>query len=261
MKAKFLFILSILPMLSIGEEVKLAWNFNAPEEQVSEYIIAYGTASGQLNQNQSVSGTTNTATVYNLTAGITYYFAIKAKNIIGESPLSAEISHFLVDSPFLSKTDWILTVSSEETKAEDNRKENAIDGNPNTYWHSKWSGVSYPQLFTVNLGKLAKIRGVVYLPLQDASPDGSIKNYKIQVSQEGQFWTELASGTFAFTISEKTVLFPETQAQYVRLVATSDYSNSSNGWAAIAEFKVLGDYLPPLAQLTAPEDVIVEEIK
>jgi hypothetical protein len=67
------------------------------------------------------------------------------------------------------KAKWkILTVSSEQADREPGR--HAIDGNPNTIWHSRYrpDQPKHPRHIAVDLGEKIAIKGFTYLPRKDA---------------------------------------------------------------------------------------------
>jgi len=78
--------------LAAFQSVTLAWDPN-PEPDVRAYIVYYGTAPRTYTASTNV-GNVTTATVYGLTEGLTYYFAITATNTTGlESNLSNEVTN------------------------------------------------------------------------------------------------------------------------------------------------------------------------
>ncbi|MGA2244901.1 MAG: beta-galactosidase [Verrucomicrobiota bacterium] len=81
----------------------------------------------------------------------------------------------------ISRQGWkVLYVDSEETAAESDQAENAVDGQPDTFWHSLWSDAhpGHPHTLVLDFGTEQEISGVRLLPRQD-SPNGRIKNYRI----------------------------------------------------------------------------------
>lgn len=77
----------------------------------------------------------------------------------------------------------IVYADSEENFAEGDLADNAIDGNPDTFWHTLWSAPhpGHPHTLVVCLGAEQEISGVRLLPRQD-SPNGRIKDYRLYVS-------------------------------------------------------------------------------
>src|SRR5580704_6209894 len=62
-----------------------------------------------------------------------------------------------------------VKADSEETEAEDGHGANAVDGNPNTFWHTKWQADSppCPHEIIIELVPPSPIQGFTYLPRQD----------------------------------------------------------------------------------------------
>ena len=73
-----------------AESVRFKWLANP--DAVNGYRIHYGGASGSYNQVFDAGNRTN-ATVGNLVAGTTYYFALTAYNTAGESDYSNELRY------------------------------------------------------------------------------------------------------------------------------------------------------------------------
>ncbi|SNR82749.1 F5/8 type C domain-containing protein, partial [Maribacter sedimenticola] len=130
-------------------------------------------------------------------------------------------------------------VDSEEVSGEDGRALNALDGNPSTIWHTKWSGGNDPQPHEIrlDLGTSSIVDGLSYLPRQDGGINGTIGRYEIYVSGNTSDWGDaVSSGTWANNTNLKTVGFTGKQGRYVRLVSFSDVNG--NAWTSAAEISV-----------------------
>jgi hypothetical protein len=144
----------------------------------------------------------------------------------------------------LSQKDWsVYYVSSEETKNEGLLAANAFDGYPKTQWHSSWitsvPGTSHPHEIQIDLGKEYRaIQGFYYLPRQDLSWNGTIKNFVFYVSVDGKRWTEVIRGEFSKTKKEQSIEFAPVSAKYISLVSLSEINGKE--WTTIAELNVLG---------------------
>ncbi|MBR5062277.1 MAG: discoidin domain-containing protein [Prevotella sp.] len=118
--------------------------------------------------------------------------------------------------------------------------EHLVDGNPNTYWHTMWSVTvaNYPHWVDFDCGGMKTLKGFVYLPRQD-SRNGNIKEYTIQVSNDGKNWGEIIhQGTFENNRNEKRVLFSHpVKTRYLRFNALS--SQDGQDFATGAEFSIL----------------------
>ena len=113
---------------------------------------------------------------------------------------------------------------------------NAIDGNPNTYWHSIYNNAAskLPQSITMELEEAKTIYKFVYTPRQN-SHSGRIKDYELAVSVDGEKFETVATGTFTGGVADETVEFAPVEAKYVKLTAlTATVAGSCN----MAEAKV-----------------------
>ncbi len=85
----------------------------------------------------------------------------------------------------LPRAGWkIAYVDSEEQEREDGSAEHAVDGNPNTYWHTQWSDASpnHPHHLVLDLGRSQTICGMRYLPRPGKGMvGGRIKDYRLYV--------------------------------------------------------------------------------
>ena len=84
-------LLGWLSAARAASSVSLGWDAG-PNSTPAGYRLYYGTSSGSYSQTVDV-GSANTATVANLVAGTTYYFAVTEYDASGvESPTSGEVS-------------------------------------------------------------------------------------------------------------------------------------------------------------------------
>ena len=136
----------------------------------------------------------------------------------------------------------VVYVSSEEGP-DGGYGKNLVDGDPNTIWHTMYSITvpKYPHWVDFDCGEEKLIKGFSYLPRQDGSPNGNIKGYRVQLSQDGKTWTEpVSEGEFENNAKEKKVLLPKPQrARYLRFTALS--SQNGADFASGAEFNVLAE--------------------
>ncbi len=153
------------------------------------------------------------------------------------------------DFPFtLPRDGWTIIKVDSEQQGE-GEAIHAIDGQPNTYWHTQWSGSSPrpPHELIVDLGVKAELSGVTLLPRQD-NINGLIKDYEIYTSLDGEKWDDpAAKGSLDGGSSLKTILFKAPlPTRFVRLVALSEAKG--HPWAALAELDVIA-----LRSLEAPQ--------
>lgn len=136
----------------------------------------------------------------------------------------------------------VVYVSSEEGPGREYGK-NLVDGDPSTIWHTMYSITvpKYPHWVDFDCGEMKLIKGFSYLPRQDGGTNGNIKGYRVQLSADGQNWTEpVVEGDFENSSKEKKVLLPKPQkARYLRFTALS--SQNGADFASGAEFNVLAE--------------------
>lgn len=128
----------------------------------------------------------------------------------------------------------VAGVSSEDT-ASSGLATNAIDGNPTSFWHSRWSTdvPSHPHWIALDMGSEHLLDGLGYLPRQDGGANGNIKDYEIHVSRDGVDWgSAIAKGSFAPGTGLARVDYPAVRARYLKLVSLSAQNGAKFGGAA-----------------------------
>ncbi len=106
----------------------------------------------------------------------------------------------------ISKHGWKATASSEQDKRWDASK--AIDGNPSTFWHSRWDEghPRHPHTLTIDLGRAVAVGGFGYLPRQDRRvPDGMVARYRIEGSADGSDWKTLHAGALGNLLNDPSL--------------------------------------------------------
>lgn len=131
---------------------------------------------------------------------------------------------------------YLVTASSSHS---DYPAANAMDGDPNTFWHSDWeSGDSLPAHLDIDFQTQVVLRGFNYTPRQDMDR-GRIANYSVEVSVDGQQWLPwVKAARFPNTTDRQSVIFDKPiKVRYLRLVALSDHGGANQ--AAVAEIEPL----------------------
>jgi hypothetical protein len=79
----------------------------------------------------------------------------------------------------------VVFADSEEKRAENGSAKNVLDGNPNTIWHTAYTGkvVPQPHVLVIDIGRVVKLSGFQYLPRQNG-PNGRVKGYRIYAQEQ-----------------------------------------------------------------------------
>lgn len=150
--------------------------------------------------------------------------------------------------PIDQKLYRLAGTSSQETASEQAPATNAFDGDPETFWHTKYGGGAdaFPHYLTIDLGATYAVDGLSYLPRQ-SNANGLVKDYQVFVTAEDPkgipAGTPAAQGSFpdvrqASTRAASIVPLKAVEGRYVTLVATS--SLAGNAFAGAAELQVSG---------------------
>lgn len=161
--------------------------------------------------------------------------------------LPSQAGEYTVNTTFRRATaiPKVVSVSSEEAGE---GILNAFDGDPGTFWHSRYSDVDpdigYPHVLVFDMGEGSVLSGFTYLPrtgeLNNGGTNGRIGTYDIFISNTTGSWgtAVVLNGVFPPTDVLKTVRFTPRQGRYLRFVAKTP-AYSSQVWATAAELSVL----------------------
>ena len=197
-----------------------------------------------------------------LTHGEAYSIRVKATS--GETVLEASFTIRAEDptrTPDYAGNDlptdgMKLTTGTLETT--EGSLEALFDGNPDTFYHSNWSGARPTDAdfwLMVELPELTKVSGIRYLPRQ-SSPNGRILAYEISYSVDGENWSKPVAGNWADDSAWKIAEFGENvEAKYVKLFATDSKADNSGRHMTGAELRVL----KATEEVTPPEPPVVDE--
>jgi arylsulfatase A-like enzyme len=143
----------------------------------------------------------------------------------------------------LPSMDWkIIRVSSENT-GNSKFAANAIDGDPDTLWHSKFSdGIARPpHELVIDLGAPRQIRGFVYLGRQDGGWNGAAKDVEFAISDKpGAFGPAAVKTPLQKIKTPQTIACAPATGRYVLLRILSEH-REINELASAAEIGVLGE--------------------
>ena len=120
--------------------------------------------------------------------------------------------------------------------------EHAVDGNADTFWHSRWSQdeAHPPHFLVIDYSHAIDISGLIYTARTDGD-NGHVKDYEVYVSQDGQTWNSaVAKGSFRRDADVKTIRFAKpVKGRYVKFVVLSE--QDGRPFASIAELQPITD--------------------
>jgi len=118
---------------------------------------------------------------------------------------------------------------------EDEKANNIIDGNKNSYWFQPKNS-KLPADIVIDLGEAQNLAGFRYLPSQSRNA-GIITNYQFSVSSDNKQWRVADEGEFSNIKNNplwQVKKFAPVKARYIKLVATRNtQENDEAGYAEI----------------------------
>ena len=145
-------------------------------------------------------------------------------------------------APATIKARWRI-VRASSFQADEGPPQNAIDGDPDTFWHSEYDPklAKPPHEIVIDLGESEWLTGFKYLPRQDGGTNGNVKDYEIYVGDSPDTQTTLAAkGTFRSGRNQKIARFKTSvRARYLRFVCLSE--ENGQPFASAAELDVIRD--------------------
>jgi len=212
---------------------------------------------------QAGSSTWTDTTLPDQAQPYTVRYRVLARQDTAASPPSPELAVSVGGAPRLPQSSVkAIAVDSFQTEFDDGRKENALDGNPMTYWHSQWSPGApkpHPHWIVLDLGQRMTVDGLAYLPRQDDVNDrnGTITRYEVYISDDPNTWgAAVTSGTWAWPpFGEQIVRFQAVPGRYVKLQSLAEWKGKA--WAAAAEVGVYAEPVttPPATHVGTPRAV------
>ncbi len=148
----------------------------------------------------------------------------------------------------LPKSKWEVIYFDSQEYANKKYAIYAIDGDPDTFWHTEWStsdpDPGYPHEIQVDLGGAFLVHQFTYLPRQDGGLNGTIKDYELYLSMTKTNWGDpVKSGSFEKSSAPKTIKFETpVAAKYFRFRGLSEVNDKP--WASAAEFTIVGCVKP-----------------
>lgn len=111
-----------------------------------------------------------------------------------------------------------------------------IDGDPNSFWQA---GPGHPQAVTIDFPAEVPMSGVVLMPRQNhRDHEGDVREYAIELSDDGTTWRTAKSGELGSTFSPLRIDFgKEEKARHLRFTSRSGFG--SDRVSALAELAVI----------------------
>jgi hypothetical protein len=147
---------------------------------------------------------------------------------------------FAYHSTLLKLEAKVVEVDSEDPDHA-NVAANAIDGNPETFWHTRWgegTNDPMPHHLVIDLGRQVRLRGITYLPRQDMAT-GRIREAEIYCSLVPNAWGKpTAKVQWNGSDQLQSARFRQpVEARYLKLLVKSAVDRQP--FAAVAELDVI----------------------
>ena len=124
-------------------------------------------------------------------------------------------------------------------------KENLLDGDPGTYWHTAWSsGVApLPHWIQINFGEKTSLGAIKYMLRNSADPRGRPTKFGLDISEDGESWERVWESVDNLPSSdvnkEYTIAFDKNyEAPYFRIMILNNQSGGSATFVHLSELSV-----------------------
>lgn len=123
---------------------------------------------------------------------------------------------------------------------------NLVDGNTSTFFHSAWSySVGAPHYFEIHLDKPMQSFNYNFSSRANSSSANTVKRMKIEVSNDGTTWTEVAVHSYAQPATDPALVngqpasadSPFTKMRFTPL-ARHNADPINNGWFNMSQFRL-----------------------
>ncbi len=134
----------------------------------------------------------------------------------------------------------VVRVDSEDA-AHDHLAAMAIDGDPNSFWHTRWQPDDpLPHELVIDISREVALKGVTYLPRQDMA-NARIREAEIYCSSSTSDWGQpVATAEWRDVAGVQRVIFPRpVKARFLKIVAKREQHGQP--FVAVAELDILMD--------------------
>ena len=123
-------------------------------------------------------------------------------------------------------------------------KEKMQDGDPETFWHTRFQPdfAKPPHYVVLEVPAETSVTGLSYTAYKGGNGNGHVKAYSVTVSDDGKTWsTPLIKGGLEVNVyQEQKIIFPNsTNKKYIKFEITDAVSHGAQPIAAIGELDVL----------------------
>lgn len=137
----------------------------------------------------------------------------------------------------INKEKWKIV--SVDSQASGFKAQNAIDGNPETFWHTQFEPTepAFPHEIIVDMEEPHTIHSFEFLPRQGASHP-RIKDFQLFISIDGKTWnTPIVKGVFKNSEDAQDFSINKIKARYFKLEGLSGYTRNA---ASVGEISFYG---------------------
>lgn len=137
-----------------------------------------------------------------------------------------------IDPTYIPLSLFDVTASSQETENGNTQVEGpialAFDGDPTTFWHSKWGDKNPPFDVTISFHNDMILNTLTYLPRQDGTVNGVVTAYQILGKLGSKPLHVIQEGTLASTLTKKTISFEDAHVDTLVFRVVSGLENYGN---------------------------------
>ena len=238
-----------------SRNIELSWTQPESETEAAQYLIQWGTTSGEYTQSTTVDATQLEAELTSLLHGAAYYIVIQAVGDRGQkSTLSVEISVTATDAtPPASVIDLVASsfegalqeasVLSYSGEVSDYwAANNVADGDPSSAWFVPPSQSNAEQYIVLQLSETSQLEQLELLP-SEIYPDFFPVDFDIEVSQDGISFSAVGFGRSVSASPNQwhLISFEPRPARFIRLkIITSFQHESGLFYSGLAEIRARG---------------------
>jgi len=171
-------------------------------------------------------------------------YSLDGETFEGELSVTVAVNRYDPDDASRDIPLSVLEVSTgdyQPGQATEGPAELAVDNNPDTLWHTNWYGTSRENhWFQFELTDAYIVDGLRYWPRQSGNSNGTITRYEIQVSDDGENFRTVKSGSWENDRNWKLASFSGENVKYVRLVAVDAITDNNYVFASASEIRLTG---------------------